>query len=535
MNTEQNSQPPASEGSSFSGMGGLIAIIVGILLGVLTGVLFGHTMWVSTGGPVAELELLKKTKEQKARFAEEADQQAQAENGAAADRLRSRADDLRADIPLVEARIAELEKLHAQHQQKMGENGAATDAGYINSMWFAGTAAKLIEFAGDIFLQMLKLLVVPLVVTSMICGVTSLGDVRKMGRMGGTTIFYYFCTTAVAVLIGMALVLLIRPGEAADDTFAFVKQNVEEKRDTTVLETMLDVFRGKEGKEGSGMFPPNLFQAAATTNVLGLIVFSILFAGLLTTIGPKGRSAIEFFDAANEVIMKMVHLVMYLAPIGIFGLVAWNIAKNGGGAAFGEQLARIGWYVATVLLGLGLHAVALGFGLWVLTKRNPFQYAFGLSRSLLTAMSTASSSASLPVTMECVEENNGVSRRSASFVLPLGATVNMDGTALYEAVAVVFIAQSLGMTLSIGKLLVITLTATLAAVGAAGIPEAGLVTMVIVLSAAGVPMEGIGAILAIDWFLDRMRTTVNVFGDAIGAGVIDSIVPQEEEEVSTDQ
>ena len=180
--------------------------------------------------------------------------------------------------------------------------------------------------------------------------------------------------------------------------------------------------------------------------------------------------------------------------------------------------------MATVLGGLAIHVIVLGSLLPILARRNPFVYTYNMLRALLTAMSTASSSATLPITMECVEQNNKVSNRSASFVLPLGATVNMDGTALYEAVAVIFIAQSIGMKLAAGKLLVIFITATLAAVGAAGIPEAGLVTMVIVLTAAGVPTTGIGTILAIDWFLDRMRTTVNVYGDSVGAGVIDRFV-----------
>ncbi len=207
--------------------------------------------------------------------------------------------------------------------------------------------------------------------------------------------------------------------------------------------------------------------------------------------------------------------------------MAFNIAKKGGGAAFGTQVAQLSKYVFTVGLGLLLHSILLTVLLWLFTRRNPFRYLYGVARALLTAATTASSSATLPVSMECVEENNDVSNKTASFVLPLGATINMDGTALYEAVAVIFIAQSMNVPLSAGALVVIFLTATLAAVGAAGIPEAGLVTMVIVLTAVGLPISGIGIILAIDWFLDRLRTTVNVYGDTIGAGVIDHYVQHE--------
>jgi Na+/H+-dicarboxylate symporter len=213
---------------------------------------------------------------------------------------------------------------------------------------------------------------------------------------------------------------------------------------------------------------------------------------------------------------------MYLLPLGVFGLVVGRLAEVGGGGALFEELTRLGWYAVTVVTGLLLHAViVLPIILLVFTGRSPLGYASGMVQALLTAFSTASSSATLPTTLECVEKNNKVSPRSASFVLPLGATINMDGTALYEAVAVVFIAQVYGVTMGPAMLTIVFLTATLAAVGAAGIPEAGLVTMVIVLNATGLPLEGIAVLLSIDWLLDRFRTTVNVWGDAVGAAVID--------------
>lgn len=502
------------------GFQGLILILVGIVLGVLLGLLYGESMWLASGGPEKSLQRLGKTIEQKQSDIEklraEAEVAEQANQPELRDRRRGEAERLEAHIPVIERRMAETERIAAQ---------AAADR-EAGKYWLAGTTWIFSEFFGDLFLQVLKLLVIPLVVTSMICGITSLGDIRKVGRVGMATLLYYFTTGSIAVLIGILLVVAIEPGNRADDTFAYRTETVEAKEGVSVLETLLNVFRGREGDEGSGMFPSNIFQAASTTNVLALIVFAIVFGGALTTLGDEGLLVIRFFNAANAAVMKMVHLVMLFAPIGIFGLVASSIAKNGGGAGFLEQLQSIGFYVMTVIIGLLIHSLFLASLLPLIARRNPFTYTFKLAKAILTSMSTASSAASLPVTMECVIEENKVSRRAGSFVLPLGATINMDGTALYEAVAVIFIAQTLGIDLSMGELIIIFLTASLAAVGAAGIPEAGLVTMVIVLQAVGLPLSGIGTILAIDWFLDRLRTSVNVYGDAIGAAVIDKAVIQ---------
>lgn len=496
----------------------LIAILMGIVLGVLVGVVFGSPMWIAAGGPERALERLSDTIDQKQQLARRAEARADTLDNqgrparAAAERAEARR--LLSHIPAIEQRQRQLRNQLAKVQRE----------GFAH--WLALLAWELTQFVGDLFLQVLKLLVIPLVVTSMITGITSLGDVRRIGRVGTWTIIYYMSTGGLAVLLGMILVQVIQPGVDADDTFSYVTQNVLAKEDTSILGTFLDVFRGDEDDPGSGMFPSNIFLAASKTNVLALLVFALIFGGALTTIGEKGRLPIAFFHGANEAVMQMVHLVMYFAPIGIFGLVAFNIARNGGGDAFGEELQRLGWYVTTVVVGLTVHSIVLAVLLAVLARRNPVRYTYGMLQALLTALSTASSSATLPITMECCEENNGVSNRSAGFVLPLGATVNMDGTALYEAVAVIFIAQSIGFPLGGGALLVIFLTATLAAIGAAGIPEAGLVTMVIVLTAVGLPTTGIGTILAIDWFLDRLRTTVNVYGDSIGAGIVDRYVQQ---------
>lgn len=536
----------AEKGKRLGGFGGLIAILVAIVAGVLVGVFYGQAMWMAAGLPQEAWEKLDKTREQKIELASQAegdaataeetaaradqdaaaaeadgDQKLAARRRAEAKRLRGKAEELRAEAQRLRGHVPIIEKRMARAEELQGQADANKKAG---SDWLARLVWQLTKFFGDMFLQVLFMLVIPLVVTSMVSGVTSLGDVRKLGRLGGWTLGYYFSTCAVAVLIGIVLVLAIRPGESADDTFSYTPPNVQEKEGTGVLDTLLDVFRGKN--EGGGMFPKNLVEAASTTNVLGLLVFALFFGGALTTLGEKGRVAIEFFHGANQAVMKLVHLVMFVAPIGIYGLVATKIAENGGGEAFGEELGRLTLYALTVLVGLGIHVVVLAALLPLLARRNPFVYTYNMLRSLLTAMSTASSSASLPVTFECVEQKNGVSNRSAGFVLPLGATINMDGTALYEAVAVIFIAQSIGLELSLAQLIVIFLTATLAAIGAAGIPEAGLVTMVIVLTAAGVPTTGIGTILAIDWFLDRMRTTVNVYGDSVGAAIVDANVVQ---------
>ncbi len=481
-------------------LGGLVAILVAMVLGALVGALYGQPMWLAGGGPARQIDTLEATRAQKLHHATAL----AATDPAEATRLGDH-------VVKIDQRLAEVRRLQQQAAQ-------------LGQSWLAGAAWTATGFCGDLFIRALTLLVIPLVITSMVCGITSLGDIRRLGRIGILTIAYYMTTTAVAVFIGIVLVQIIQPGQGADDTFAFVDQNVEAREGVTVTDTLLGVVQGQPDDPSSGMIPSNIFAAAAETNVLGLIVFAIVFGGALTMVGERGRVVVDFFNGANAAVMKMVHLVMWFAPIGIFGLVAHNIAAKGGGAAFVAELAKLSKYVATVSAGLAVHAVLLGLVLWILGRRRPLAYLLGVGQALLTALTTSSSSATLPVTIECVEANNGVSNRAAGFVLPLGATVNMDGTALYEAVAAIFIAQSAGVPLSAGAILIIFLTATLAAVGAAGIPQAGLVTMVLVLTAVGLPTTGIGLILAVDWFLDRLRTTVNVWGDCVGAGVIDRFV-----------
>ena len=385
----------------------------------------------------------------------------------------------------------------------------------------APEAGKAVQFLGELFLKALFVMVVPLVMSSIIVGVSSLGDVRKLGRLGSRTVLFFMATTGLAVVIGLVMVTMIHPGASIDgiasgsETSSDISKRMEDRPQTIgeLLRTIL-----------TGFVPKNLFSAMANADVLPLIVFSLVFGGVLTTLGEKGNLVIQFFDGVNEAVMAMVHLLMMIAPLGIGALIAGRLGEAGGFSGFWPQVMSLATYTGTVLLALLIHGlVVLPIALRMIGKRPVGQYARTVSTPLLTAFSTSSSSATLPLTMEAVTEEAGVSKKIASFVLPLGATINMNGTALYEAVAAVFIAQTYGIELDLGQTIVILLTATLAAVGAAGIPEAGLVTMAIVLKAVDLPLEGISLILVIDWFLDRCRTTVNVWSDAIGAAVIERL------------
>ncbi len=376
--------------------------------------------------------------------------------------------------------------------------------------WAFGPAMASVAWLGELFLDALKMLIVPLIVAAVVSGVGSLGDVRRLGRLGAVTIGYYAATTALAVLTGLVMVNLIRPGEGVSLEAAAPVAGLAEKAEIGAADILLS------------LVSPNLVQAAAETQLLPLILFAILLSAALTTLGPKGEHVLAFFDGLNEALMRVVEWIMYLAPAGIFALVAHRLGQAGGGEAFWGQLQAVGLHVVTVLAGLAVHFLVL-LALLAFLARRGLGYLATLGRALLTALGTASSSATLPLTMECAREA-GVRERPVRFVLPLGSTVNMDGTALYEACAALFIAQAYGIELGLGQQALVFLTATLAAIGAAGIPEAGLVTLVIVLQAVGLPLEGIGLLLAVDWFLDRFRTTVNVWGDAVGAAVVDRLL-----------
>lgn len=375
--------------------------------------------------------------------------------------------------------------------------------------WYAGEAASQISWLGTLFLNALKMTIIPLIIASIISGIGSLGDIRHLGRLGGFTVLYYTITTALAVLIGLLVVNWIQPGAGIQLTQATVPEHILAKQDTGVSDILLS------------LISPNLVSAASDTQLLPLIVFAILFAMALTTLGAKSKPVFEVFDGINEAMMKLVVWVMHLAPLGIFALIAARLGNAGGGEQFLAEIKAVGLHVVTVLTGLFIHGIVLVL-IMLFVARRGFDYLLGMARALVTAFGTASSTATLPLTMECARENK-VDPKAVKFVLPLGATVNMDGTALYEAAAVLFIAQAYGIDLTMTQQAIVFITATLAAIGAAGIPEAGLVTMVIVLTAVGLPLEGIALLLAVDWFLDRFRTTINVWGDSVGAAVIDRL------------
>jgi len=376
--------------------------------------------------------------------------------------------------------------------------------------WFFGDLSLQIGWLGDLFLNALKMIIIPLIVASVISGIGALGDVRKLGRLGGSTLLYYGFTTAVAVFIGLVVVNIIQPGAGIELGEATVPERILEKQGTGASDIIMS------------LISPNLFASATEMQLLPIIVFAILFAMALTTIGERSKPVFSVFDGINEAMMKLVIWIMYFAPIGIFALIAARIGLAGGGEELFKEIEAVGWHVVTVLTGLFIHFCFL-FLLLQLVAGKGLAYLFGMSRALFTGFGTASSTATLPLTMENARENN-VSDKAIKFVLPLGSTVNMDGTALYEAAAVLFIAQAYGIDLTMTQQIIVFITATLAAIGAAGIPEAGLVTMVIVLSAVGLPLDGIALLLAVDWFLDRFRTVVNIWGDSVGAKVIDTLV-----------
>jgi Na+/H+-dicarboxylate symporter len=382
----------------------------------------------------------------------------------------------------------------------------------IASGWMFGEAMLSVKWMGDLFLNALKMLIIPLILAAVISGVASLGDIRRLGRIGGITIGYYALSTGAAVLIGLIVVNIMQPGAGIAWQQPGMAEGIAAKAEIGMSDILLS------------LVAPNLVAAAAETQLLPLILFAIVLSAALTTLGGTGEHVIKFFNGLNEAMMKVVIWLMYLAPLGIFALIAARLGQAGGGEAFASEIKAVGLYVLTVLMGLGLHFLLLFVVLGVLARRG-LPYLMNLGRALLTAFGTASSSATLPLTMECAREA-GLDKRAVRFVLPLGSTVNMNGTALYEAVAAMFIAQAYGIDLTLWHQIIILMTATLAAIGAAGIPEAGLVTMVIVLKAVGLPLEGIGLLLAVDWFLDRFRTAINVWGDAVGAAVLDRFLPE---------
>ncbi|XP_074524177.1 excitatory amino acid transporter 4 isoform X2 [Halichoeres trimaculatus] len=427
---------------------------------------------------------------------------------------------------------------------------------------------KYFSFPGELLMRMLQMLVLPLIISSLVTGISSL-DSKASGKMGVRAVVYYMVTTLLAVFIGIVIVIIIRPGKGSRDSPVASSGNIEPVQ---AADAFLDLIRN--------MFPPNLVEACFKqyktvykktvhtrnvtvalnptdtlnvtdstlsmnlsrvlhiiqetveetvpmsgssngVNALGLVVFSMCFGLVIGNMKQQGQALRDFFDCLNEAIMRLVAIIIWYAPVGILFLIAGKIVEMKDLAQVGGQL---GMYTVSVIVGLLIHGLfVLPLLFFLVTRKNPYIFIGGLLQALITALGTSSSSATLPITFRCLEENNRVDKRVTRFVLPVGATINMDGTALYEAVAAIFIAQVNDMDLNFGQILTISITATAASIGAAGIPQAGLVTMVIVLTSVGLPTEDITLIIAVDWFLDRLRTTTNVLGDSLGAGIVEHL------------
>ena len=373
-----------------------------------------------------------------------------------------------------------------------------------------------VSWMGDIFLRALKMVIIPLILSSIISGVTSMGEGKNLGRLGFKTILYYLSTSTLAILTGLVIVNIVKPGIGVDLGFTESVEGLAEKAGS-----VKDILYR--------LVPDNIVDAMAQGTILSVIFFAIIFGYFITRVEEKYKESLKtFFDAVFEVMMKVTLFIIKFTPLGIFGIVANEVARNS------EQLANIAGslaiYSLCVVAGLLIHAfVFLPLIVRFVGNAKPFTHFKNMATPLLTAFSTSSSSATLPLTMEALEHNSGVSNKVTSFTLPLGATINMDGTALYECVAAMFIAQAYGVELSFMQQALVVVTALLASIGAAGIPMAGLVMITVVLTAIGLPLEGIGLILAVDRILDMLRTSVNVWSDSCGAV---TIARSEKEETS---
>ncbi len=376
--------------------------------------------------------------------------------------------------------------------------------------YYFPSATSYTNWMGEIFLRGLNMIIIPLILCSITTGVASVGSSGNLGRLGFKTLGYYVFSTVAAIVTGLFFVSIFKPGVGAELGF---QAPVDE------IAAATDNF----GRTLIKIVPTNIFEAMVQGQMLSIIFFAILFGYFITRVNEKSRQILtDFVNSALEVIMKLTLFVIKFTPVGIFSITAKVIAQQVNmGNDISEVISRLGVYFIVVMIGLLVHAfITLPLSVRVLGKANPVRHFRNMVTPLLTAFSTSSSNATLPLTMEAVEEKDGVSNKIASFTLPLGATINMNGTALYECVAVMFIAQAYGVDLTIGQQLVMVFTALLAAIGAAGIPMAGLVMMAVVLNAVGLPLEGIGLILAVDRILDMFRTAINVYGDSCCAVIV---------------
>jgi len=363
-----------------------------------------------------------------------------------------------------------------------------------------------LRILGDIFLSLLKMIIVPLVFTSVFIAMLGLGDIARFRDMGIKTIAYYVTTTALSVTVGLLMVNLLNPGKGGVQP---PEVSAVEVRALTVEDVIWSIV------------PSNPVQSFVEGKVLQIIFFAVLFGlATLAISREKMKHVLNLFDGLNDGLINLTRWVIKLTPVGVFALVGFMVAEMGLGV-----FLSLWEYALTVVLGLLIHAlVTLPLLAYLLGRYNPYRYFLKVREAVLLAFSTASSAATLPVSMQVSEERGKVNKETAGFVLPLGATINMDGTALYESVAAVFIANVYGVDLGLPQMIMIFLTATLASIGAAAIPGAGLVMLTLVLSSVGVPLEGIGLIIAVDRFLDMLRTSINVWGDLNGAKIIDRFV-----------
>ena len=378
---------------------------------------------------------------------------------------------------------------------------------------------------GTIFINLLKLIAMPLVLGSLVTGVASLSNVKKLSRIGGKTISIYLGTTAFAVTIGLISVNMLKPGDKIPDQMQIKLREDFEKEASKKAFSVQEVKNRGPLQPIIDMVPNNFFDSASNNrNMLQIVFVALLIGiGIIQIPGEKGKPLRDFFKSLSEVVIKLVDLIMLMAPLGVFALISTTISKIAGenSSQIIELLGALGYYMLAVTLGLLAHVLVVYTGLLKIVTKMPLKTFYkGISPAQLLAFSTSSSGATLPLTMELCEEELGVSEEVSSFVLPLGATINMDGTALYQAVAAVFIAQTLNMSLDLSAQLTIVLTTVLASVGTAAVPGAGIVMLIIILESVGVPSEGIAIILGVDRILDMIRTTVNVTGDATVSVII---------------
>ena len=367
-----------------------------------------------------------------------------------------------------------------------------------------GEHGRYLEPVGDLFLRLLRMVIVPLIFSSLVVGTTSLGDAARLGRLGAKTSVYYVVSSSAAIVVGLVAVNVIRPGVGEDLPLEAVPEGINLSAESLGA-TLLNIV------------PQNPLAAMVEGNILAVIFFAVM-VGIFTNQlpDPSRRTITQLMQAIFGLMMGITRFIIQLAPLGVFALVVEVVGTTGV-----DVFAPLLKYMLTVILSLAVHAlVTLPLILFLFARIWPPAYARAVSPALATAFSSASSSATLPLTLECVEQRGRVPNQISAFVLPLGSTVNMDGTALYECVAAIFIAQAYGISLGVGEQVLVLVTALLASIGAAGIPMAGLVMIVVVLRTLGLPLEGVGLILAVDRVLDMFRTSVNVWSDTVGAAVI---------------